>query len=246
MLKLGALPDIAECAADLYQGCNGSMARYRPGLRITSRIKALVLSKDPQKSAGSERFDAAFYRRFYRARTTRVATFEDYTVRARLLASYATLLRAPIRRILDVGAGTGHFRKALLGYFKRAEYVGIEVSQYVCERHGWLNHSIVDYAPVREFDLIVCHDVLQYLARADAIRAITNLNALCGHLLYCTVLTREDWNDNCDQTRTDGDVNLRSVAWYRRRLAHDFRKLGTGVYVANRFACQLSALDHPD
>ncbi|MBI2801640.1 MAG: class I SAM-dependent methyltransferase [Gammaproteobacteria bacterium] len=202
----------------------------------------MVLPKDPHKPGSSERFGAAFYRRFYGARATRVAAFEDYEVRARLLAAYAALLRAPVRRILDVGAGTGHFRKALMGCFKRAEYVGIEVSEYACERHGWLNRSIVDYAPAREFDLIVCHDVLQYLVRADAVRAIANLKALCAGLLYCTVLTREDWNDNCDQSRTDGDVNLRSAAWYRRRLADDFCKLGTGVYIANRFAGQLSAL----
>ena len=42
--------------------------------------------------------------------------------------------------------------------------------------NGWLRESVADYAPAEPFDLVFCHDVLQYLqddrAAARAISAV--------------------------------------------------------------------------
>ena len=90
---------------------------------------------------------------------------------------------------------------------------------------------MVDYAPKRAADLVVCYDVLQYLSDRDAARAIANLARLTRSALYISALTREDWRENCDRARTDRDVHLRSGDWYRRRLKRHFRYIGCGVWL---------------
>jgi hypothetical protein len=80
-------------------------------------------------------------------------------------------------------------------------------------------------------DLVVCYDVLQYLDDRDAARALLNLHRLTRAALYVSALTREDWRENCDRQRSDGNVHLRSGQWYRRRLKRNFNHLGCGVWL---------------
>ncbi len=191
----------------------------------------------------AERFDGRFFERFYYARRTRVAAPLDYLPRARLLAAYASLFQIKVRRVLDAGAGAGFFLRALEAAFPVARCTGIEVSNYACARYAWTKSSITDYVARTPFDVVVCHDVLQYLDREAAVRALSNLATLSKGLLYFTVLTREDWRTNCDQARTDGKVHLRSANWYRQHLRRGFLRLGTGVYLARGVAPALFALD---
>lgn len=190
-----------------------------------------------------DRFDGRFFERFYYSRRTRVAAPLDYVARARLLAAYANLHQLKVRRMLDVGAGAGYFLRALDAAFPSARGTGIEVSHYACARYAWINASITDYVAPKPFDLVVCHDVLQYLDRVAAMQALQNLEILCKGLLYFTVLTREDWHANCDQSRTDGDVYLRRANWYRQHLRRGFQRLGSGVYIARAAVPVIFALD---
>ena len=41
----------------------------------------------------------------------------------------------------------------------------------------------------------------------------------------------EDWEMNCDQKLTDGNVYLRSADWYREKLKLRFDNLGGGLYL---------------
>jgi len=190
-----------------------------------------------------DRFDARYFKRFYFSRRTRVAIPLDYLTRARLLAAYADLFHLRVRRILDAGAGAGFFLRALDAAFPAARGVGIDISDYACATYGWQRASVSDYVCARPFDVVVCHDVLQYLQRDAAGRALQNLTALCRGLLYFSALTREDWRDNCDQSRTDGAVHLRSARWYRTRLRPAFWHIGAGVYLARAASPALFALD---
>jgi chemotaxis methyl-accepting protein methylase len=90
---------------------------------------------------------------------------------------------------------------------------------------------VIDYSPKKPADLVVCYDVLQYLDDRDAARAIANLSRLTRAALYVSALTREDWRENCDRSRTDRAVHLRTGDWYRRRLKRNFRYLGFGVWL---------------
>jgi SAM-dependent methyltransferase len=193
-----------------------------------------------------DRFDAGFYRRFYLDPRTRVVTRAEMTRRADLIAAFVRHADLPIRRILDVGCGLGLMRARLLRHFPRATYTGLEASAYLCERHGWVQGSAATFESARPFDLVVCHDVLQYLGAREADAALRNLARLCRGVLHFGVLTTQDWHLYCDQRDTDRDVHLRSGAWYRRRLAPSFVNAGSGMFVRRGAPFHLWELDQLD
>ena len=191
-------------------------------------------------------FDAAYYERFYRDPRTRVADAIDVEIQARFLCSYLDYLRIGVRWILDLGCGLGRLRDPLLARLPRARYTGVEVSEHLCEALGWVNDSVATYRARRRFDLVICQDVLQYLDEAEAEQAIENLARHCRGALYFGVLTREDWEENCDQARTDGNGYLREGRWYRSRLASAFVCAGGGVFVARRAGVVMFELDRAE
>jgi len=176
-------------------------------------------------------FGPAYFKKFYVNPATRVVTPEEMRVRAHTIAAVLAQASISVRTILDAGCGMGLLRKPFETALPRARYAGLEASDYLCGRYGWIKGSVVDYAPRKPCDLVVCYDVLQYLDDRAAARAIANLKRLSGAALYVSALTREDWRDNCDRTRTDRAVYLRSGDWYRRRLKRNFRYLGLGVWL---------------
>ena len=180
---------------------------------------------------GRAGFDRAYYQRYYFDRRTAVATGSEVRARARFIAAFVAHAGLPARRILDAGCGTGLLGSALIRLLPRARYVGLESSAYLCARYGWEHGRIEEYRAPRRFDLVICYDVLQYLPAASAERALRNFGRLCRGVLYFTALTRYDYEQNCDQSRTDSNVYLRSAAWYRRRLRRDFREAGLGFWL---------------
>jgi predicted TPR repeat methyltransferase len=162
---------------------------------------------------------------------TRVITPSEMGTRAQLIAAILAQAGIPVRTILDAGCGIGLLRKPFALVLPRARYRGLEASDYLCGRFGWIQGSVVDYRPKQPADLVVCYDVLQYLGDRDAARALANFAQLTRAALYVSALTQEDWRDNCDQALTDRAVHLRSGDWYRRRLKRHFRYLGFGVWL---------------
>lgn len=179
----------------------------------------------------SRRFDADFYRRYYRDPRTRVVTPQEMDRRGALTAAAARHLGLPVRRILDAGCGLGLMRRSLLQAFPRARYTGLEFSEYLCRRYGWVQGSLADFASSRPYDLVVCYDVPQYLDDREAARALRNLGRLCRGLLAFHALTLDDWRDSADRSVTDADVHLRPAEWYRRRLRPAFIHLGFGLHL---------------
>lgn len=181
--------------------------------------------------ASSAAFDASYFRKYYFTPATRVTSAAEMRHRAQLIAAILLHAGVPVRSILDMGCGIGLLRKPFARLFPRARYVGVESSDYLCSRYGWVKGSATDFAPRAASDLVICYDVLQYLNDRDAARAIVNLAKLTRSALYVSALTREDWRDNCDRSRTDRDVHLRPGAWYRQRLERGFNYLGLGVWL---------------
>jgi len=178
------------------------------------------------------RFDRDYYQRYYFNPRTAVISRAEMRARAALIAAYTQHIGLPVRRILDAGCGTGAMRSTLVRRLPRSTYVGLETSMYLCQRYGWEQGRVEAYRPQAPFDLIVCYDVLQYLDDRGAAAAIANLARLCRGVLYCTVLTRQDWLHNCDRRRTDANVHLRTGQWYRARLRRGFREIGAGFWLA--------------
>ena len=191
----------------------------------------------------ADRFDAAFYRRFYVDPRTRVVTRAEMERRADLVAAFVRHGEFRVRRILDVGCGLGLMRRALLRHFPRAGYTGLEVSEYLCRKYGWTRGSAATFECARAYDLVVCYDVLQYMPTREAAAALRNLSKLCRGVLHFGVLTEEDWELYCDRTNTDRDVHLRPGQWYRRRLAPGFINAGSGMFVRRGAPIHLWELD---
>jgi len=178
-----------------------------------------------------ERFGRAYYERFYRNAHSSVTSQAEMTARANLIAAYVKHIDCPVGSILDAGCGLGLMRTALLRALPGATYVGLEYSEYLCKKYGWLNGSIADYRPRQPFDLVVCYDVLQYLDDVSAAKALRNFANLCRGVLFFSALTRRDWRENADQRRTDPAVTMRTAEWYRSRLRRHFRHIGTGFWI---------------
>ena len=177
------------------------------------------------------RFDAAFYQRFYRNHRTRVTTPAQMQRRVAAIAATLRHLELPVRNILDAGCGLGLMRAPLRQAFPRARYTGIEVSEHLCKEYGWTQASLADYRSRSRFDLVICYDVLQYLSDAAAKRAMANVGRLCRGALYFHAPTIEDWEHNADRSTSDGDIRLRPAQWYRDRLAREFEPVGLGLHV---------------
>lgn len=190
-----------------------------------------------------ELFDAGFYRRFYLDPRTRVVTPTEMARRADLVAAFVRHGELRVRSILDVGCGLGLMRKQLQRHFPRARYTGLEVSQYLCDKHGWVQGSIATFDPGQSYDLVICYDVMQYLEARPAAAALRNLARLCAGVLHFGALTQEDWDLYCDKRRTDRNVHIRPAIWYRRRLARSFINAGSGMFVRRGAPIHLWELD---
>jgi SAM-dependent methyltransferase len=182
------------------------------------------------------KFDAEFYRRYYRDPRTRIATRQDQERLADFVCAYTAYLGFRVRRVLDAGCGLGFMQASVRRFFPRARYVGLEVSDFLARRHGWVHSQLEDYHPRAPFDLVICHDVLQYLKDGSAARAVANLGRLSRGVLYCSALTREDWRSTADRARSDGGVHLRPAAWYFSRLKRNFRPFGPAVWVRRGYS----------
>ncbi len=187
------------------------------------------MRKSPVPAA--QRFDRDYFQRFYYSRATRVTTAQDMRLRAELIAAVLVHAQLPVRSVLDAGCGIGLMKRAFKTAFPKARYTGLEVSEYLCRRYGWVQGSLDAYRPRQPSDLVVCYDVLQYLDDTTAARALANFARLARVALYFSALTRADWRNNCDRALTDDNVHLRTGDWYRRRLQRHFRYLACGVWL---------------
>ena len=178
------------------------------------------------------KFDAPYYRQFYLDPLTRAMSPEDFDKLGNFVCGYLLYLEQPVTKVLDMGCGLGLWQTVLERHFPHAKYVGVEISDYVCEQYGWYKGSVVDWKARTTFDLVICSDVVQYLNDGEAEAAIENLSRLCDGVLYFAALTERDWQENCDQERTDPDGYLRSGTWYRVRLGRYFNNLGGGLFAA--------------
>ena len=192
-----------------------------------------------------EDFDEAFFHRYYGDSATRVADDGDAARLVGLIGGVLDYVGVRVRRVLDAGCGVGLLRAPLLERYPRARYEGLEASPFLCRKFGWRQGSIAAIKSPRRFDLVVCHDVLQYLDDATAARSIANLGRLTHAALYFSALTQGDWRRSADQSRTDRDVHLRPADWYRERLRRRFRHVGAGLYLVRPLKPILWELEQP-
>jgi trans-aconitate methyltransferase len=190
-----------------------------------------------------DRFDAAYYRRFYGRRP--VHDRRRIGLLAEGVMSLAAWWQLPVRSVLDVGAGKGYWRDWLAEARPGVRYHGIDVSEYACRRYGHERADLETWRPSRTYDLVVCPSVLQYLDDRGAARAIEALGAACRGLLWLEVPTRADRAGAIDHEAPDLDVHWRTGAWYRTRLGRHFNQIGGGLWRSSESSSVFFELELP-
>ena len=181
----------------------------------------------------SQYFDKQYYDRFYRDKKTFAVSPQEAMRRAEFFCAYLKYLDLEPRSALDIGCGLGQFKPVLQAHFPRLDYHGVEHSDYLCETYGWKKGSVVDFCSSKPtaYDIVICYDVAQYLDNRACAQALENLAALTKKAMLFGVLTKKDWDEQCDQQRTDSNVYVRTGRWYKRRLSSHFNNVGGGVFV---------------
>ena len=198
-------------------------------------------------SADSNKFDEAYYQRYYFNKKTSVVDPEHVSRLGTFVCSYLQYLRVPVQRVLDVGCGIGLWRDVIKRHYPHAQFQGVEYSEYLCGRFGWERGSVVNYQASTPFDLVICQGVLPYLSAPDLKLALRNLGRLSCGALYVEAVAREDWeHDTVDETLTDPSLHQHPASWYRHGLTEGFKELGGGVWLSRQAELPLFALEHVD
>jgi SAM-dependent methyltransferase len=177
-----------------------------------------------------EKFNQAYYDRFYLSSKTRVVSAGEHAELAKFLFAYAKWSGVEVTSVLDVGAGVGHFKRYVEKHHKTTSYTGTEVSKVMCEKHGFLHKDIARWRDRVQHDLIICQGVLQYLPDPDVAPAVANIAAMSRGLVYFEITTRFDLRERCDPELTDQNIFIRNGSYYRGILQKHFVQVGAGLW----------------
>ena len=177
-------------------------------------------------------FDAAYFKRFYESRRSRVYGREQIDHLARGVTGFVQWFGGELESVLDLGAGTGHWRDWFKDNLPEVRYRSVDISAYACKTYGHERRDISKWRARERFDLLVCQGVLPYLDDEACDRALSNMAAMCKGFLYLEAITSRDLREVVDRTRTDTTIKPRSARFYRRLLSRDFEGLGCGLYHA--------------
>jgi SAM-dependent methyltransferase len=191
----------------------------------------------------AERFDAAYYGRFYGR--SPVHDRRQIAHLGQAVMSFARWWRIPVRSVLDVGAGKGYWRQWLADVHPTVKYHGIDASEYACHRFHHEQADIATWRPPRKYDLVVCQSMLQYLGDEDASKAIETLGRACRGLLLFDTPTISDRDNVIDPASTDLDVHWRKGSWYRKRLTVAFTEIGAGLWLSRECKAVFFELELP-
>src|SRR5579864_5132563 len=134
------------------------------------------------------RFDRGYYDRWYRHPRHRIATPAEIRRRAALALGVAEwVLGRPVRHVLDVGCGEALWRAPLKALRPGLSYAGVDSSSYVVRRFGRRRGiregslGKLDDLDLRDtYDLIICADMLHYVAAAGIRAGLASIAALLG------------------------------------------------------------------
>jgi SAM-dependent methyltransferase len=175
------------------------------------------------------RFDGGYYDRFYGEDGA-----HDSGRIAHLAAGVhgmAAWWGVTIRSVLDVGAGMGMWRDWYRTTHPRVRVRSTDVSAHACATWGHELRDITTWRPRQRFDLVICHSVLQYVHDDVIAKAVSNLVAATGAVLYLEVPTVRDMREVIDPSRTDLVVHQRTGDRYRELLSVHLRQAGAGLWV---------------
>jgi SAM-dependent methyltransferase len=178
-------------------------------------------------------YSREYYDRWYRHPDHKIASAEGVARKASLAVSAAEFLLArPIESVLDIGCGEAPWRAPLRKLRPRATYLGIDSSDYVVQRYGKSRNirqgsfgTLRQLGLKKPFDLIVCADVVQYIADDDLRRGLREIRRLAGGVVYIETFAAED--------RMEGDRD----GWIDRKASTISRFFGEAGLTHCGFYC---------
>lgn len=195
----------------------------------TTSARSLSLNK------AGDRYDRAYFDRWYRDPKTRVKSTSAIRRKAALALSVAEYyLERPVRTVLDVGCGEGNWLPALRSLREGVRYTGVDASSYAVGRYGKGRNlrlgtfdTLEEIGLADDYDLIVCSDTLFYLPVDELKTGIASLASRAGGVAFLELYTGED--------SLIGDFpkeGLQSAAFYRRLLkSYGFLSVGSHCYL---------------
>lgn len=150
--------------------------------------------------AGGKSYDEAYYTKWYREPSTRVHAPESVRRKVRMVVSVTEyFLGRKLRTVLDIGAGEGRWRAELRRIRPDIRYIGVDPSEYVVAKYGKQRNirlgafeQLPSMSLGRGFDLIVCADVLQYVADSPLKRGVRHIAGLLGGVAFLEAYTTGD------------------------------------------------------
>jgi SAM-dependent methyltransferase len=144
-----------------------------------------------------KRYDEAYFDRWYRGPGRVHGRGEVRRKVAMAVAVTEYFIRGSLTSVLDVGCGEGNWFAYLRVLRPRASYAGIDASDYAVRRFGEERNirkgTFGGLSKVRgAYDLVVCSDVLHYLADDEMRKGLPHLARLTNGVAYLEVLTKED------------------------------------------------------
>jgi SAM-dependent methyltransferase len=166
----------------------------------------------------TKRYDRAYFEKWYRSED-RVNSAAVVRMKVALAVSVTEyFLRRKVASVLDVGCGEAAWLPHLRALRPRIRYQGVDPSSYVVAQFGAARHirqgSLGELASLkinRRFDLVVCSDVMHYVADADIRSGVREIVRLCDGAAFLEVLTGED-----DVVGDLEGMIQRPAAWYRK------------------------------
>jgi SAM-dependent methyltransferase len=195
-----------------------------------------------------KQYDREYFDKWYRDPRHAVSSRQVLARKVALAVAVAEYyLCRPLRDVLDVGCGEGVWRKPLLALRPELDYLGLDSSEYAVARYGRSrNIRLATFGQLgelrfdRTFDLIVCSDVIHYVASAELRRGLRGIAEMLDGVAFLELFTSVD--------APDGDkhgVLARSPQWYRGAFAEaGLIACGSHCYVGPRLGGGLSALEH--
>jgi SAM-dependent methyltransferase len=178
------------------------------------------------------RYDEAYFRKWYRDPRTRVHGTGEVRRKAHMALAVAEyLLQRPVRSVLDVGCGEGAWLHLLREVRPRLHYTGIDPSEYAVRRYGKRRNlrlgsfdTIADHTDLKPADLVVCSDMLNYLSARALRSGLEQLHPLVGGVAYLELYAAEDG--------VEGDTRSwkRQTARYYRRMLEKLGYVSCGVH----------------
>jgi predicted TPR repeat methyltransferase len=178
-------------------------------------------------------FDAEYYKRYYETAESAVVTARMQKDEVAFVLAFCRHIGLDVNRFTDVGAGTGWWAREFARQHRRCRFIEtFDASEAACRIYGHSRVAVQNLAGPSS-DLVVCRDVLRYVADSEIERAFARLARKCRGVLYLHVITSDD---AIDEEASDMAGYFRSTAFYRRRLkAAGFRDCGMGLFASRRF-----------